>query len=172
MEQDYNYSNMFLSPSLIITLLLLLLQKIFHFSIFFCLFISLFFFILKQRLSSTHLIKSWRGERKNAQKALLNRKQCFAATSAAFFDFILPTASFKKIFAQKRQSKVENNCVLNVLRYKEKKRHKRHRFHPWFGKIPWRRAQQPTLVFLPGESPWTENLGGLLSVRSRRVRYD
>ena len=23
---------------------------------------------------------------------------------------------------------------------------------PWVGKIPWRRAQQPTLVFLPGES--------------------
>ena len=164
---------MFLSPLLIITVLLLLLQKISHFSIFFCLFVSLFFFfILKQRLSSTHLIKSWQGEGKNARKALLNRKQCFAATSAAFFDFILPTASFKKIFTQKIQSKVENNCVLNVLRYKEKKRHKRHRFHPQFGKIPWRRAQQPTLVFLPGESPWTENLGGLLSVESRRVRHD
>ena len=27
---------------------------------------------------------------------------------------------------------------------------------PWVGKIPWRRAWQPTLVFLPGESPWTE----------------
>jgi len=24
------------------------------------------------------------------------------------------------------------------------------------GKIPWRRAWQPTPVFLPGESPWTE----------------
>ena len=29
---------------------------------------------------------------------------------------------------------------------------KRHRFDPWVGKIPWRRAQQPTAVFLPGES--------------------
>ena len=29
---------------------------------------------------------------------------------------------------------------------------KRHRFDPWVGKIPWRRAQQPTPVFLPGES--------------------
>ena len=26
-------------------------------------------------------------------------------------------------------------------------------FDPRVGKIPWRRAQQPTLVFLPGESP-------------------
>ena len=32
------------------------------------------------------------------------------------------------------------------------RRHKRHRFDPWVGKIPWRRAWQPTTVFLPGES--------------------
>ena len=25
-------------------------------------------------------------------------------------------------------------------------------FHPWVGKFPWRRAWQPTPVFLPGES--------------------
>ena len=25
-------------------------------------------------------------------------------------------------------------------------------FHPWVGKIPWRRKWQPTPVFLPGES--------------------
>ena len=30
----------------------------------------------------------------------------------------------------------------------------------WVGKIPWR-AGQPTLVFLPGESPWTEEPGRL-----------
>ena len=28
----------------------------------------------------------------------------------------------------------------------------RHRFDPWVGKIPKKRAQQPTPVFLPGES--------------------
>ena len=27
---------------------------------------------------------------------------------------------------------------------------------PWIGKIPWRRAWQPTPVFLSGESPRTE----------------
>ena len=32
------------------------------------------------------------------------------------------------------------------------RRHKRHRFDPSVGKIPWRRAWRPTLVFLPGES--------------------
>ena len=31
-------------------------------------------------------------------------------------------------------------------------RHKRCGFNPWVGKIPWKRAWQPTLVFLPGES--------------------
>ena len=41
------------------------------------------------------------------------------------------------------------------------KRHKRRGFDPWVGKIPWRRAWQPTPVFLPGESPWTEKRGGL-----------
>ena len=28
----------------------------------------------------------------------------------------------------------------------------RHGFDPWIGKISWRRAWQPTPVFLPGES--------------------
>ena len=35
--------------------------------------------------------------------------------------------------------------------------------NPWVGEIPWRRAWQPTPVFLPGESPWTEDPGGLYS---------
>ena len=29
---------------------------------------------------------------------------------------------------------------------------RRHQFHPWVGKIPWRRKSQPTPVFLP-ENP-------------------
>ena len=38
--------------------------------------------------------------------------------------------------------------------------------------MPWRRAWPPTLVFLPGESPWTEEPGRLQSMRSQRVGYD
>ena len=44
------------------------------------------------------------------------------------------------------------------------RRHKRHGFNPWVGKIPWRRKWQPAPVFLPGKyqgrgslvsySPW------------------
>ena len=45
-------------------------------------------------------------------------------------------------------------------------------FDPWVGKIPWRRAWQPIPVFLPGESPWTEEPGGLQSMRSQRVGHD
>ena len=37
-------------------------------------------------------------------------------------------------------------------------------FDPWVRKIPWRRAWQPTLVFLSGESPWTEEPGRLQSM--------
>ena len=39
----------------------------------------------------------------------------------------------------------------------------------WVGEILWRRAWQPTLVFLPGESPWTDEPGGLQSMQSQRV---
>ena len=51
--------------------------------------------------------------------------------------------------------------VVLVVKRKEKKRkqpacqcrrHKRFEFSPWVGKTPWRRAWQPTPVFLPGES--------------------
>ena len=33
-------------------------------------------------------------------------------------------------------------------------------FHPWVGKIPWRRAWQPTPVFLPGEPHGQRSLVG------------
>jgi len=40
------------------------------------------------------------------------------------------------------------------------RRHNRHRFDPWVRKIPWRRAWQPTPIFLPGESFGQRNLVG------------
>ena len=45
-------------------------------------------------------------------------------------------------------------------------------FDPWVGKIPWRRAWQPTPVFLLGEFPWTEEPGGLQSMESQRIGHD
>ena len=47
------------------------------------------------------------------------------------------------------------------------RRHKRRGFDLWVKKIPWRRAWQPTPVFLPGESPWTEKPGRLQSMGSK-----
>ena len=44
----------------------------------------------------------------------------------------------------------------------------RHGFNPWFRKIPWRRAWQPTPIFLPGESHGQKNLAGY-SPGSQRV---
>ena len=32
------------------------------------------------------------------------------------------------------------------------RRHGRHGFDPWVGKSPWRRAWQPTPIYLPGEA--------------------
>ena len=45
-------------------------------------------------------------------------------------------------------------------------------FDPWVRKIPWRRKWQPTPVFLPGESPWTEEPGGLQSMGSQRAGHN
>ena len=38
--------------------------------------------------------------------------------------------------------------------------------------IPWRRARQPTPVFLPGEYTWTEEPGGLQFLGSQIVGHD
>ena len=48
---------------------------------------------------------------------------------------------------------------------------KRREFDPWVGKIPWRRARQPTPVFLPGESHGQRSLEGY-SLWGCRVRHD
>ena len=50
------------------------------------------------------------------------------------------------------------------------RRHKRAGFDSWVKKIPWRRAWQPTPVFLPGESHGERSLAG--SVGSQRVGRD
>ena len=39
-------------------------------------------------------------------------------------------------------------------------RWKRRGFDPWVGKTPWRRARQPALIFLPGESHGQRSLVG------------
>ena len=49
------------------------------------------------------------------------------------------------------------------------RKHKRHRLHPWIGTIPWRRAGQPTPVFLPGESHRQRSLAGYSTQGSKEL---
>ena len=50
------------------------------------------------------------------------------------------------------------------------RRLKKHGFDPWVGKIPWRRAWQPTPVFLPAESHGQRSLVGYIqSTESQKV---
>ena len=73
-------------------------------------------------------------------------------------------------------------CITNLCLFSDKyrwlsgsriclqcRRLRRCRFDPWVGKIPWRRAWQLSALFLPGESPWTEELGQLQTTVSQRV---
>ena len=55
---------------------------------------------------------------------------------------------------------------------KECLQHGRPGFDPWIGKIPWRRAWQPTPVPLPGKTHWTEKLGRLQFMGSQGVRHN
>ena len=52
------------------------------------------------------------------------------------------------------------------------KRHKRCGFDPWVRKIPWKRAWQPTPVFLTGESHGQRSLWGYSPWGSQRVGHD
>ena len=49
---------------------------------------------------------------------------------------------------------------------------RRHGFHLWVRKIPWRRTGQSTLVFLPGESHGQRSLVGCSPWSCKRVGHD
>jgi len=48
----------------------------------------------------------------------------------------------------------------SVVKNLQCRNHRRLMFHPWVRKIPWRRAWQPTPVYLPGESHGQRSLAG------------
>ena len=53
------------------------------------------------------------------------------------------------------------NWILPVFWwYRNRLQYRRPGFDPWVGKIPWRRAWQPTPVFLSGESQGHRSLAG------------
>ena len=51
-------------------------------------------------------------------------------------------------------------CLLDICAACQRRSHKRCGFDPWVRKLPLRKAWQPTLVFLPGESHGQRSLVG------------
>ena len=80
------------------------------------------------------------------------RGRSFPSISCTFLgqnpQFNMPTPK-KRGFSDDTSGK-ESTCQC--------RRHKKHRFNPWVGKIPWRKKWQPTPVFFPGKSQGQRSL--------------
>ena len=65
---------------------------------------------------------------------------------------------------------IQNNLISQPNPREKTKQRIRKYFSPrrWY----WRKALQSTLVFLPGESPWTEEPSRLQFMWSQRIRHD
>ena len=75
----------------------------------------------------------------------------------------------------KQVSSSSSSCIKETLwadYVRSYRKHMRRRFNPWLEKTPWRRAWQPTPVFLPGESHGQKSLAGYNLSESQRVRHD
>ena len=79
-----------------------------------------------------------------------------------------------KIVSNEVKEKGCSQVVLVVKLPANAGRLKRYWFDPWVGRIPWRRAWQPTPVFLPGESHRQRSLVGyeLKSIGLQRAGYN
>ena len=64
-----------------------------------------------------------------------------------------------------------SQVVLVVKNLPAKAEDKRPGFDSWVGKIPWRRAWEPTPI-LAWRIPWTEEPGGLQSVEFHKFRHN
>ena len=82
--------------------------------------------------------------------------------------FYVTKQSHKQLSKKKKKKKTENPwCLLGFPDGASGKeltcqcrRQKRSGFYPWVGKIPWRRAWQPSAVFLPKKSHGQRSLAG------------
>ena len=73
-------------------------------------------------------------------------------------DYFSPFPQTSNYFGKDQRASQVVLVVQNLLA--NAGRCKRHGFDPWVGKIPWRRAQQLTPVFSPGESHGQRSLTG------------
>ena len=73
-----------------------------------------------------------------------------------------PRTEFSKMSGNKINAQNQLHfCILKQgLPWWHSLQYGRSGFDPWVGKIPWRRAWQPTAVFLPGEFHGQRSLGG------------
>ena len=77
--------------------------------------------------------------------------------STSFSELIFPVSTTRSYIHFKIQ---HNLRWLSDKSAGQCRRHRRWRFDPWGGKIPWRWAEQPTPVFLPRESHGQRSLEG------------
>ena len=74
-------------------------------------------------------------------------------------------------FKKERKEKTYIHLYVYILNGKGSAcQYRRHGFHPWVEKIPWRRKWQPTPAFLPGESHGPRSLAGYSPWGHKRVR--
>ena len=77
-----------------------------------------------------------------------------------------------EIFSGKYVHTGASQVMLVVKNLPDSARDKRRGFNPWVRKMPWRRAQQPTPVFLPEESRGQRSLEGYRPWGRQRVRHN
>ena len=119
-------------------------------------------------------------EQEMGELCLVGRWRCYSYSIYAlyilyylnFFSFLIYTGSIKLSFSFStlflRTSLVAQRQRIHL----QCRRRRSCWFYPWVAKIPWRRARQPTPVFLSGESLWTEEPQRLHSLGLHRVRHD
>ena len=96
----------------------------------------------------------------------------FWGTMVLILNYSLPRTMIFKLFGPKLTEITEIHLISSLCTHTrpggasgeepacQGRRENRCRFDPWAGKIPWRRAWQPSPVFLPGESHGQRSLVG------------
>ena len=96
----------------------------------------------------------------NLSRAHLNQKEMSCQKSEYWFKATSQKVRIKTLitycYSISRASPVAQRQRLHL----KCRSHRRCRFHPWVGKIPWKRAWQPNPVLLPGKSHGRRSLEG------------
>ena len=79
---------------------------------------------------------------------------------AKVLEFQISLNSGESLWSSNTMVQASQVALVNKESTCQCRRGKRCGFDLWVRKIPWKKAWQPTPVFLPGESPWIEEPGG------------